>query len=106
MDNTSTGSPASAHERPWLNTLLAPDERAALLLPQMTLEEKIGMVHGKSNEAYSMAPIARLGIPALAMADGPAGMYPSVFHLTNKQTAIVKVAVCKFSELSRQEQQC
>ena len=36
----------------------------------------------------------------------PAGMYPSVFHLTNKQTAIVKVAVCKFSELSRQEQQC
>ncbi len=74
MDNTSTGSPASAHERPWLNTLLAPDERAALLLPQMTLEEKVGMVHGKSSEAYAMTPISRLGIPALAMADGPAGI--------------------------------
>jgi beta-glucosidase len=40
----------------------------------MTLEEKVGMVHGKSNDAYSMAPIARLGIPALTMADGPAGI--------------------------------
>src|SRR5206468_12196211 len=74
MDNTSTGSPASAHDRPWLNTSLSPDERAALLLTQMTLEEKVGMVHGKSNEAYAIAPLTRLGIPALAMADGPAGI--------------------------------
>ena len=74
MDNTSTGSPASAHDRPWLNTSLAPDERAALLLTQMTLEEKVGMVHGKSNEAYAIAPLTRLGIPALTMADGPAGI--------------------------------
>src|SRR6266566_4721887 len=74
MDNMTTGSLASVHERPWLNTSLSPDERAALLLTQMTLEEKIGMVHGKSNDAYSMAPIARLGIPALTMADGPAGI--------------------------------
>ncbi|MFL5698016.1 MAG: glycoside hydrolase family 3 C-terminal domain-containing protein [Ktedonobacteraceae bacterium] len=74
MENTSTGSPVSAHDWPWLNTSLSPDERAALLLAQMTLEEKVGMVHGKSNNAYSMAPIARLGIPALTMADGPAGI--------------------------------
>ncbi len=74
MDNMSTGSSASAHDRPWLNTSLSADERAALMLAQMTLEEKVGMVHGKSNDAYSMAPIARLGIPALTMADGPAGI--------------------------------
>src|SRR5258708_32213566 len=74
MDTISTGSPASAHDWPWMNTSLSPDERVALLLAQMTLEEKVGMVHGKSNDAYSMASIARLGIPALTMADGPAGI--------------------------------
>src|SRR5256886_9514221 len=72
--DTSTHPTTSAHDRPWLNTSLSPDERAALLLAQMTLEEKVGMVHGKSNDAYSIAPIARLGIPALTMADGPAGI--------------------------------
>ncbi len=72
--DTSTGSPTSAHDRPWLNTSLSPDERAALLLAQMTLEDKIGMVHGKSNDAYHIAPISRLGIPALPMTDGPAGI--------------------------------
>src|SRR5205823_2139777 len=74
MDNSSTDSPTSAENRPWLNTSLSPDERAALLLAQLMLEEKIGMVHGKSSEAYTMKPVSRLGIPALIMADGPAGI--------------------------------
>jgi beta-glucosidase len=74
MENKSTGSPASAHDRPWMNTSLSPDERAALVLAQLTLEEKLTMVHGKSNEAYAMATIARLSIPALTMTDGPAGI--------------------------------
>jgi beta-glucosidase len=57
-----------------MNASLSPDERAALVLAELTLEEKIGMIHGKSNGAYAMAAIARLGIPALTMTDGPAGI--------------------------------
>lgn len=74
MENKSTGSPSSFHERPWMNTSLSPDERATLLLAQMTLEEKLGMVHGHSAEAYYIAPNARLGVPALTMTDGPTGI--------------------------------
>ena len=31
---------------PWMNKSLSPDERANLVLSQMTLDEKIQMVHG------------------------------------------------------------
>ncbi|HEV7950721.1 MAG TPA: glycoside hydrolase family 3 C-terminal domain-containing protein [Glaciihabitans sp.] len=50
--------------------------RAEELLAQMTLEEKVGMLHGEINGNYGFynAPIERLGIPALTMADGPAGV--------------------------------
>src|SRR5258708_19426920 len=71
MDNTSTGSPASANDRPWLNTSLAPDERAALLLTQMTLEEKVDMLREKLGPGL---PSRDLGIPVLTITDGPAGI--------------------------------
>src|SRR2546425_2355249 len=77
MDNNpSTGSSASAQNPPWMNTSLSPHGRADLLLAQMTLEEKIEMVHGELPAPYGFynAPVPRLGIPALTMADGPAGI--------------------------------
>jgi len=36
----------SAQTSPWMNTSLRPDERAALLAAEMTLDEKIALVHG------------------------------------------------------------
>jgi hypothetical protein len=32
--------------RPWMNSNLSPDERAELVLKEMTLDEKIALVHG------------------------------------------------------------
>ncbi len=42
------------------------------LVAQMTLEEKIGMLHGKS--MFATGGVERLGVPELSMADGPLGI--------------------------------
>ena len=61
---------------PWDRDQAAWD-RATALRDQMTLEEKIELVTGDLGDwrfAFYNAPIERLGIPALTMADGPAGV--------------------------------
>lgn len=77
--------PASA----WMNTALSPDERAALVVKEMTLDEKISLLHGtgmkglgpmsplsvKSNGgAGYVVPIPRLGIPAIQISDAAYGV--------------------------------
>ncbi|MGC5221685.1 glycoside hydrolase family 3 C-terminal domain-containing protein [Micromonospora sp. DT81.3] len=60
-----------------MNTALSPDERAALVLQEMTLEEKVELMTGDQGEAPSAfynGPIDRLGIPELRMADATAGI--------------------------------
>ncbi|MDX1332142.1 MAG: glycoside hydrolase family 3 C-terminal domain-containing protein [Robiginitalea sp.] len=48
------------------------DQQIDSLVSQMTLEEKVGMLHGTS--MFTTAGVARLGIPELKMADGPLGV--------------------------------
>lgn len=48
------------------------EEKIDSLLEKMTLEEKVGMLHG--NSMFTTAGVERLGIPELKMTDGPLGV--------------------------------
>jgi len=51
---------------------LTTEDKINNLLPQLTLEEKISMIH--ATEHFSNGGIPRLGIPGLRMSDGPCGV--------------------------------
>jgi beta-glucosidase len=63
-----TEQPKQAHE----SKLLANETRVDSILAQMTLEEKIDMMHGK--HMFTSAGVPRLGIADLVYADGPFGI--------------------------------
>ncbi len=80
---------------PWMNKSLSPDERADMVIGQMTLDEKIQMVHGqgwgvlkegaplpaRSNFAAGfMAGIDRLGIPDINLADSAVGVRMAAYQ--------------------------
>ncbi|WP_220699424.1 glycoside hydrolase family 3 C-terminal domain-containing protein [Pelobium manganitolerans] len=50
------------------------DEKIENLIKQMTLEEKVAMIHG--NSSFTSGGVPRLGIPELVMSDGPHGVRP------------------------------
>jgi beta-glucosidase len=75
--NATAGAETAAPPKPWMNASLPPDIRAERLLVAMTLEEKVELMTGDQGEAPSAfynAPIPRLGIPELRMADAGGGV--------------------------------
>ncbi|MDE1163131.1 MAG: glycoside hydrolase family 3 C-terminal domain-containing protein [Acidobacteriaceae bacterium] len=76
----------SAQTHAWDNKSLTPDQRAHLVLKEMTLDEKIGLVHGYGMPGEEGVPassnggagqtlgVPRLGIPAIQMADAAYGV--------------------------------
>jgi beta-glucosidase len=83
QDSSHTGS--QAQTGPWMDKSLSPDSRADLLIGQMTLDEKIQLVHGTEGwgaNAHSQSlggagfvpGIPRLGVPGLQMTDGRSGV--------------------------------
>lgn len=77
---------------PWMNTMLSPDERADLVIKEMTLDEKISLLHGNGMPGWGKPPdnwylgnggagfvlgIPRLGIPFIQMSDAAYGVRSS-----------------------------
>ena len=65
-------------ERAWLDAAQSPGQRAAEVVAQMTLDEKITELHGIQNADHRrfVPGIDRLGIPPLVITNGPAGVGP------------------------------
>jgi beta-glucosidase len=72
-----------ASKGPWMDKSLSPDKRADLLIEQMTLDEKLVLVHGDAGSlaqlhslggAGFVPGIPRLGIPDMQMTDGRSGV--------------------------------
>src|SRR5712664_1635279 len=78
--------------RPWMNTSLSPDERAELVLKELTLDEKIDLVHGNGMPGWRkpfptahlgnggagfVLGVPRLGIPMIQMSDAAYGVRSS-----------------------------
>ncbi len=69
---------------PWMDKSLPPDRRAQLVVEQMTLDEKISLLHGKggfgaegpvsNGGAGVIQGIPRLGLPAVQLADSAVGV--------------------------------
>ena len=61
---------------PWVGSTAPVDTKVAQVLAQMTLDDKIAMVHGVGGSAYTgyIPGNARLCIPALKLQDGPVGV--------------------------------
>jgi beta-glucosidase len=84
------GEEGAAKDRPWMNPQLSPDERAEMVLKELTLDEKIDLVHGEGMPGWpgKVFPKAylgnggagfvfgmeRLGIPMIQMSDAAYGV--------------------------------
>jgi beta-glucosidase len=88
----ASASLVAQSSHPWTNTSLSPDERAAMAVKEMTLEEKISLLHGTGHEGLGpMSPksvasnggaghvvgVPRLGIPDIQMSDAAYGVRAS-----------------------------
>ncbi len=73
-----------APKGPWMDSTLPPDQRAAMVVQQMTLDEKLSLLHGRggfqaegpisNGGAGVVQGIPRLGLPPLQLADSAVGV--------------------------------
>jgi beta-glucosidase len=73
-----------APKGPWMDTSLSPDQRAEMVVQQMTLDEKISMLHGRggfqaegavsNGGAGVIQGVPKLGLPPIQLADSAVGV--------------------------------
>jgi beta-glucosidase len=73
---TASVAVAQNADRPWMNPSLAPEERAELVLKQLTLDEKLALLHGNG-----MAHVPEWQMPLTHLANGGAGYVEGVPRL-------------------------
>src|SRR6201987_5367185 len=88
----SKQSASQAQNQPWMNPELSPDERADMVLKQLTLDEKIDLLHGNGMPGWGtprpnaylgnggagfVLGIPRLGIPFIQISDAAYGVRSS-----------------------------
>jgi beta-glucosidase len=76
ISRSQNQSQTQTASQPWMNSKLSPDERADLLLKQMTLDEKIQLLHGSFG-----APLGKLVPTAPPHALGGDGFVPGIPRL-------------------------
>jgi beta-glucosidase len=92
---------AAPHTAAWLDPSLPPDQRAHLLVAQLTLDEKISLMHGIGTETGTgyvgshtgaLPPIPRVGFPGMHFADGPLGIHGPGISSTELPAAVALAA--------------
>ena len=89
-NNSGASASNPAASAPWMNRSLSPDQRADMVLQQMTLDEKIDLLHGQGMLGWEGKPmpnanlsnggagfvlgVPRLGIPLIQMDDAAYGV--------------------------------
>ncbi len=76
--------------KPWMNRSLSPQQRAELLVHQMTLEEKISQIHMVDIREHprEVTGIERLGIPTFKITNGSVGAGPGDSQVRQPATAL------------------
>src|SRR3954465_11087582 len=86
-DNSGTAA------QPWMDKSLSPEDRAEMVLKQLTLDEKMNLLHGNGMPGWGKKPranaylgnggagfvlgVPRLGIPIIQMSDAAYGVRSS-----------------------------
>jgi beta-glucosidase len=93
------GASAQAAACPWVGSSAPVATRVSEVMAQMTLAEKISMVHGTSGPYVGNVPaIPSLCIPALNLEDGPAGVADGMTGVTQLPAPVAAAATWDSSD--------